>query len=98
MALELNLIKLLIVKRAKFRRQATERTDKPELASDHVNDETKPCLLRKLEAILGFTLHLSDRISRRQEIRVQVLAAVRTESQVTFLVRGLKRATEQLTP
>ena len=56
MALEPKLIELFIVKGAEFRRQATEGPDKPELRGDDVNDETKPSLLRKLEAILGFTL------------------------------------------
>ena len=69
MALEPKLIKLLIVEGAEFRRQATEGPDKPELRGDDVNDETEPHLLRKLEAILGFTLHLNERISRREKVR-----------------------------
>ena len=53
-------------------------------------------LLRKLEAILGFTLHLSERISRREKVRVQVVAAVRRKGEVTDLVRGIERATHQI--
>ena len=34
---------------------------------DHVADETELRLLRKVEAILGFTLHLNERISRRDK-------------------------------
>ena len=75
MALEPKLIKLPIVKGAEFRRQAPESPDKPELRGDDVDDETKPSLLGKLEAILGFTLHLSERISRGEKVRVQVVAA-----------------------
>src|SRR5262249_47726954 len=80
-----------IIKGTEFRRQATERPDKPELCGDDVNDETEPGLLRKLEAILSFTLHLDERISRRQKVRVQVVAAVRRTTEVADLVRGLKR-------
>ena len=53
-------------------------------------------LLGKLEAILGFTLHLNERISRRQKVRVQVDAAVRRKSEVADLVRGLERPTQQI--
>jgi hypothetical protein len=58
MALEPKLIKLLIIERAEFRRLATEGPDKPELNADEVNGEAKPGLPRKLEAMLGFMLHL----------------------------------------
>ena len=64
MALEPKLLKLPIVKAAEFRRQTTERPDKPELCGAGVNDPTESSLPRKLEAILGFTLHLYERISR----------------------------------
>jgi hypothetical protein len=86
MLLEQELIELLIVKGAEFRGQATEGTDKPELRGDEVNDQTKPSLLRKLEAILGFMLHLGERISRGEKVRVQVFAAVRRKSEVADLV------------
>src|SRR6516162_4266955 len=79
MALKLSFVKSLIVKRAEFRCRPAERPDKPKLASDYINDETEPSLLRKLEAILGFTLYLSERISRCQEVCVQVVAAARSK-------------------
>jgi hypothetical protein len=97
MALEQELIEPLIVKGAEFRRQTTEGPDKPELRGDEVNDETKPRFLSKLEAILGFTLHLSKRISRREKVRVQDGAAVRRKSEIADLVRSLKRPTQQIT-
>src|ERR1700738_4595322 len=97
MALEPNLIKLPIVKRAEFRRQATEGPDKPKLCGDEINDVTEPGLLGQLEAILSFTLHLTQRISSRQQVRVQVVAAVRRKSEVAGLVRGLESATQQIT-
>ena len=73
MALEPKLIKLLIVEGAEFRRQAAQRPDQPELGGDDVNDETEPRLLREGEPILGFALHLGERIARREKVRVQVL-------------------------
>src|SRR6266478_5299762 len=98
MALEPKLLKLPIVKGAEFRRQTTECSNKPELRGDDVNDETKPPgLLRKLETILGFTLHLHERISRCQKICVQVDAAVHRKTEVADLVRGLERTMYQAT-
>ena len=95
MALELKLVEPLIVEGAELRRQATQGPDKPELRGDDVNDETEPRLLCELETILGFTLHLSKRISRRQKVRVQVVAAVRGKGEVTDFVRGIEGATHQ---
>ena len=68
MALEPNLIKSPIVKRAEFRRQPTEGPNKPELRGDKVNDVAELGFLGEREAILGFTLHLSQRIARRQKV------------------------------
>ena len=90
------LIKLPIVKAAEIRRQATEGSDKPELCGNDVNDVTNPGLLRKLEAVLGFMLHLRERIARREKVRIQVDAAVRRKGEVTNLVCRLKRATHQV--
>jgi len=94
MPLEPNLIKLPVVKGAEFRRQATEGPDKPKLCGDEVNDVTEPGLLGKLEAILGFTLHLNQRISSRQKVRVQVVAAVRRKvrSPVLFAASKARRS------
>src|SRR5262249_5033591 len=89
MALELKLIERPIVQRAEFRRQPAECPDEAELRCDDVNDETKtkPSLLRKLEAILDFTLHLPERLSARQEVGVQVDAAVHRKTEVADPVR-----------
>src|SRR5260370_38225801 len=95
MAIEPKLIKLSILKGAEFRRHATEDPDKPELRSDDVNGEAKPSLPRKLEAILGFTLHLHERISRCQKVCVQVDAAVDRKRKVADLVCGIERPMDQ---
>ena len=78
-------------------RQATEGPDKPKLGGDEVNDVTEPGLLGKLQTILGFTLHLNQRISSCQKVRVQVVAAVRRKSEVAGLVRDLESETQQIT-
>ena len=70
------LIKLSIVEAAEFRRQAAQRPDQPELRGDEVNAKREPRLLRKREAMLGFALHLNQRVARGEEVRVQLIAAV----------------------
>src|SRR6266446_2180339 len=97
MALEPKLVKLSIVKGPEFRCQATEGPDKPELGGDDVNYETESSLLGELEAILGFTLRLDERIPGCQKIRVQVVAAVCRKTEVADLVRGLERPMHQVT-
>src|ERR1700751_3218011 len=97
MTFEFQFIKLPVVKGAEFRRQATEGSDKPELHGDEVNDQTKPSLLRKLEAIFGFMLHLRERISRGEKVCVLVFAALRRKSEVADLVRSLKPPAYQVT-
>src|ERR1700752_3935748 len=96
MTLEPKLIEPLIVKGAECRLQATKGPDEPELGGDDANDQSEPSLLRELEAILGFTLHLGERISRREKVRVQVVAAIRREGEVTDFVRGVEGATHQI--
>src|SRR5439155_7753915 len=96
MALEPKLIEPIIVKGAEFRRQTTEGPDKPELRGDDVNDETEPSLLRKLEAILGFTLRLNKRISHGEKVRVQVDWSISRKREVTDFVRGIEGATNQI--
>src|SRR5271163_883549 len=85
MALESKLIESLIVEGAKFRGQPTKGPNKSELRCDVVNDETEPDLLRKLEAILGFTLHFHERISDREKVLDQVVAAISRKGKVTDL-------------
>src|SRR5438093_8003984 len=97
MALELQFIKVFIVEGSEFRRRTTKGADKAELRRGDVNSEAKPRLLRKLESILGLTLHLHERISCRQKVHVQVHAAVCREREVADFVRGLEPATYQIT-
>jgi hypothetical protein len=70
MALEAKLVKLDIVKGPELGRQAAESPNQPELGRDNVNDETEPGFLGKIEAILGFALHVAERISGREKVRI----------------------------
>ena len=60
MALELELLKLPIVKGAEFRRQTTKGPDQAESRSEMVNSETKSGFPCELETILGLTLRHFD--------------------------------------
>ena len=73
MALDPKLVKLRIVEGAECRRQAPQRPDQPELGGDEVDDKPEPRLLCEREAMLGFALHLGERIARREKVRVQRL-------------------------
>ena len=70
MALEVKLIKLDIVKGPELGRQAAESPDQPELGRDDVNHQTEPSFFGKIEAILGFALHVAERVSGREKIRI----------------------------
>jgi hypothetical protein len=46
--------------------------------------------------MLGFALYLNERIARREQVRVQVQAAVRRKCEIADLVRGLELPTQQI--
>src|SRR5215510_6088687 len=95
-ALELDLIELIIVKGSKFWSQAAKGPDKAELRFDMVDDETESNLLCKLEAILGFTLCLSQLISCCQHIFDKVVAAKARKGNITNFVGGIEGAVHQI--
>src|SRR3954447_20016481 len=96
MVLKSTLIEPFMVEAAKSRCQPTKSPDKSELSRDLVNDEAEPNLPRKLEPILGLTLHLRERISRREKVRDQVVAAVCRKGKVTDPVGGIEGTTYQI--
>src|ERR1700688_4367338 len=96
MALDPMLIKLLIVEGAECRRQAAQRPDQPELGGDAVNDKPEPRLLREREAVLSFAVRLGKRIACREKVRVQLVAAVGSVSEVAHVVCRLKGAAHQI--
>jgi hypothetical protein len=75
-ALDPPLVKLRIIQGAERPRQSPERPDQPELGGDEVNGKPKPYLLRKRESVLGFALRLGKRVAVREQVRVQLVAAV----------------------
>ena len=91
MTFEPKLIKLSIIEGAELRCQASERPDQTELSRNGIDDETEPCPLRKLEAFLGFALCLNERISRREQIRVQAEATISRKGEIADLVCGYQR-------
>src|SRR5258708_3263675 len=97
-ALDLKLIKLPIIKESKCGRQSAKSPDQRELSGSDVNDRPEPRFLRKCERILGFTLHINERVPCREKIRGQVAAAVGRAIEVAHLVRRLQRAVQKITP
>src|SRR5258705_8857996 len=97
-ALYPKLIKLPIIEGSKFRRQSAKSADQPELTGSDVNDKPEPRFLRKRERILGFALHINERVPCREKIRGQVPAAVGRAIEVAHLVRRLQRAVQKITP
>src|ERR1700681_632524 len=96
MALQPLLIKLLIVKRSEFRRQATQRPDQPKLGVVNVGGIPEPHLLRKRETTLDLALHLVERITRREEVRVQIATAISCKLKVADIVCGLEGPAQQI--
>jgi hypothetical protein len=97
-ALYPKLIKLPIIEGSKSRRQSAKSPDQPELSGSDVNDKPELRFLRKCERILGFTLHIDERVPCREKIRGQVAAAVSRTIEVARLVRRLQRAVQKITP
>src|SRR5882757_10433544 len=89
------LVELRIVEGRELRRQAPESPNEPELSDDDVDNETKTRLPREFEAVLGFSLHVAKRISRREKIRVQVVAAISRKGEVADFVCRVEGATHQ---
>src|SRR5262249_4344220 len=65
------------------------------LGRDGVNRKAESNTLRKLQTAFSFTLHVHERVSRREKIRVQVLAAERGKRQIAGLVCDIEGATHQ---
>ena len=91
------LIETLVVEGAKRRSQSAKRPNKSEQHGEIVNDETEPNLLRILETPLGFPLHLSKRVSRRQKVCYQVITAITRKCDVPCAVGRGEGATYEIT-
>jgi hypothetical protein len=83
MMFEAKLVESLVIEHAEFRCQATKRPDEPELRGDAIYDDNELDVRRELETHLSFTLHFGQRVSRREQIRVQAIATIRGVREVT---------------
>src|SRR5580692_71647 len=95
--LEPYFVELRMLKGTEFFRQAPERSDKTELHIGNVSCETDLRLLCKAKAILGFPLHFSERISRRDKQGVQADTAVRCVGEVADCHCNLEGLTRHIT-
>jgi hypothetical protein len=86
--LDPKLLKLPIIKGSKCRRQSAKSSDQLKLSGSDVGDELEARLLRKREYSLGFTLHINKRLSGREKVRRQMVAAGRVD-EVAHLIRCL---------
>src|SRR5690242_21692329 len=96
MALELKLIKPVVIEAAKFQGQPTEHSDDLDLCGDDVNNEAEARSPGKLEAVLGFRLYLGKLISHCQKVRDQLVPAISRERKITNSVGGVEGAADQI--
>ena len=96
-ALGLEFVKLLIVEGAEFPRQSAKHSDQRKLRGDDVSDLLKLRVPRKSETVLGFALHLNERIARRKQVLGQIEAAIPRKDEITRRVRDIESATQQIT-
>jgi len=87
-ALDPKLLKLPIIKGSKCRGMSAKSSDQLKLSGSDVNEKLELRLLRNGESILGFTLHINERLSGREKVRRQMVAAGRVD-QIACLIRCL---------
>ena len=85
-----------IVEATETRRKAAKIADQRKLRRDDVNDGPETGFLGKLQALLGFVLHVGKRIADRQEPVIQIEARIRRKREIADAIGGIKRATEQI--
>src|SRR5262249_7658174 len=95
-ALDPKFIEPSVVEAAKCRRQAAECADESKLRGDDVDHETQAGFLGKLEALLGFLLYVSERITRREKVRNQAVAPICSEREVPHFFREIEGATHEI--
>src|SRR5882762_2577846 len=90
-ALELKFIELRVVEAAERRRQAAECADERKLRRDDVDHETEAGFLSKLQASLGFALHVDKRIAGREKVAYQVLPRICRLREIADGIQGIAR-------
>src|SRR5215470_4475368 len=98
MTLELYFVKAFLVEGAESRRHSPQRTDESALRRDNSDDHTESDTSRELETSLSFTLHLGQRVSSREKICVQVVAAECGIDEITDPAGGVETASLELSP
>src|SRR5271167_2115887 len=96
MLLEPALVEPFLMEGAECRRQATQRPDQTKLRSDDFDHQSKASFASKVEPLLGLLLHLHQRISNCEQIRVQVVAAICRKGQVADFGGNVEGATHQI--
>ena len=84
-----------VIEATETHRKAAKIADKRKLRRDDVNYRTMTGFLGKLQALLGFALHVGERISYRQKPVIQVMARVCRVCEIADAIGGIKRSTEQ---
>src|SRR4026207_242078 len=93
---ELSFVELCMRKGAECCRQAPECSDKAELRNRHVNDDAELSLLREVKAILGFSLQVVQRASRREEQAVQTEMTVGRRCEPAYRCCCVQRLTHHV--
>src|SRR5260370_13961548 len=95
-AFQPQLVKMLIVKGAEFRRQPAQCPHQPKLRADTVIGKPEPYLLRIRNTTLDLALYLDQRIASSEKVRDQIPRAESCKGKVADLVCGLERPTQQI--
>ena len=95
MMLKPSLVEVFVIEGAEFRRQATKRSDEPELRGDAIDNENELDIGRERQATFSLTLHLVQRVAGREKVRIQDVAAVCGISEITDPVPGVEAATRE---
>ena len=85
-----------IVEATETRRKAAKIADQRKLRRDDVNDGPETGFLGKLQALLGFVLHVGKRIADRQKPVIQIEARIRRKREIADAIGGIKRSTVQV--
>src|SRR5262249_19276322 len=83
-------VAMLVEQAAETRGVATKIADKRKLRRYDVNDRTETGFLRKLQALLGFALHVGKRLTDRQKPVIQVMACIRRVGGIADAVGGIE--------
>ena len=87
---------MLVVEATETRRKAAKIADQHKLRRNDVNHGPETGFLGKLQALLGFVLHVGKRIADRQKPVIQVEARICRKREIADAIGGVKRPTVQI--